>query len=386
MGQQNKKKKRGKIVKPWRFGIIVVLLIVLIGGGGYFGIRTILAGQDSEQSQPAIETSGDVQNSDGVEVEPLVIEPPKPEPISFTISAAGDCTLGTDDKYGYGGSFKEMYDNRTPDYFMSNVLSIFEEDDLTMVNLEGPLTTSTAKADKTFAFVGEPSYVDILTTGSIEAVTVANNHSYDFGEAGFEETKNVLAEAGVTSFGYEDTPIVDVNGAKVGLVGVYELREGAGIEGEMVTRIHQAKELGAQVVIVQFHWGDEGSYNPNDIQVNLAHKAIDEGADLVIGHHPHVVQGIEKYNGKYIAYSLGNFSFGGNKNPSDKDTMIFQQTFTVTEEGVLDDDQVNIIPCRISSETSRNDFKPTPLEGDAKERVAEKIQEISMTDISGFIQ
>ena len=77
-------------------------------------------------------------------------------------------------------------------------------------------------------------------------------------------------------------------------------------------------------------------------QKKLAHLAIDEGADLVIGHHPHVLEGIEKYNGKYIAYSLGNFCFGGNKNPSDKDTMIFQQTFTIDADGkVADDDNIN---------------------------------------------
>lgn len=95
---------------------------------------------------------------------------------------------------------------------------------------------------------------------------------------------------------------------------------------------------------------------------------------MFIGHHPHVLEGIEKYNGKYIAYSLGNFCFGGNKNPSDKDTMIFQQTFTIDADGkVADDDNINIIPCSLSSSSNKNDYCPTPLEGDEAERVRQKI-------------
>ncbi len=131
------------------------------------------------------------------------------------------------------------------------------------------------------------------------------------------------------------------------------------------------------MIIVNFHWGIEKEYVPNDTQKTLAHLAIDEGADLVIGHHPHVLQGIERYKGKYIAYSLGNFSFGGNSNPSDKDTMIFQQTFTVADGKAETNDDINIIPCSLSSASGYNDYCPTPLEGSEKERVLEKLQEYS---------
>ena len=105
--------------------------------------------------------------------------------------------------------------------------------------------------------------------------------------------------------------------------------------------IQALKDAGAQIIIVNFHWGIEKEYTPNATQKKLAHLAVDEGADLVIGHHPHVLEGIEKYNGKYIAYSLGNFCFGGNKNPSDKDTMIFQQTFTIDTDGKVADDDLD---------------------------------------------
>ena len=97
----------------------------------------------------------------------------------------------------------------------------------------------------------------------------------------------------------------------------------------------------------------------------------------MIGHHPHVLQGIEKYNGAHIAYSLGNFCFGGNSNPSDTDSMIFQQTFTFQNGERIMDDQIQIIPCSITSSSDKNDYCPVPLEGEEKQRVLDKINEYS---------
>lgn len=170
---------------------------------------------------------------------------------------------------------------------------------------------------------------------------------------------------------------MDVKGIKVGLVGIYELNDGLGRQQQVIDTIQTVKDQGAQVVIVSFHWGTEKSNIPDDTQKALAHLAIDQGADLVVGHHPHVLQGIEKYQGKNIVYSLGNFCFGGNKNPSDKDTMIFQQTFTVENGELTEDDVTNIIPCSLSSESGYNNYQPMVLEGSEKERVLQKIEEFS---------
>ena len=137
--------------------------------------------------------------------------------------------------------------------------------------------------------------------------------------------------------------------------------------------IAQAKAKGAQLIVVGFHWGSEKATAPDDTQTYLAHLAVDCGANLVVGHHPHVLQGIEKYNGVYIVYSLGNFCFGGNSTPSDMDTMIFQQTFTITEGTVMDDDQIEIIPCTISSTPNYNNYQPTPAKGTESDRIIEKI-------------
>ena len=137
------------------------------------------------------------------------------------------------------------------------------------------------------------------------------------------------------------------------------------------------KEEGASLIIVSIHWGEERVDKPNDTQIQLAHSAIDSGADLVIGHHPHILQGIEKYNGKYILYSLGNFCFGGHKNPPDKDTMIYKQVFQVKDGAVTDFNLVRVIPCSISSQTDRNNYQPIPLEGSEFERVKQKIIDLS---------
>ena len=295
---------------------------------------------------------------------------------SLTISFAGDCTLGTDENFSTDTSFNTKYSAvDDPAYFMSNVASIFANDDLTVANMEGTLTTSTSRQDKTYAFKGPAEYANILVKGNIDVVSLANNHSHDYGEQSYTDTISALNEAGVDSFGYDRIAYRDVKGVKVALIGTYELAKHLDIQDEMKQNIQTAKDNGAQLICVYFHWGTEKETVPDEIQVELGHMAVDAGADLVIGSHPHVIQGYEKYNGRYIVYSLGNFCFGGNPNPSDKDCMIFQQTFTVTGNDVATDDAINVIPCSISSTSSSNNYQPTPAEGSEKTRIEAKIEE-----------
>lgn len=303
---------------------------------------------------------------------------PTPEPVKITISAAGDCTLGMDEEFNYDTSFNAMFESvGDPGWFFENVRSIFEGDDLTIVNLEGPLTESEDIQEKTFAFKGSPSYTQVLTAGSVEAANLANNHSRDYGESGYEDTIENVENAGIQTFGYERTALMEIKGVKVGLAGIYVLADGMEREAQLKEEVNALKDQGAQLIVVSFHWGSEKKNYPDDIQKSLAHTAIDEGADLVLGHHPHVLQGIETYKGKKIVYSLGNFCFGGNSNPSDKDTMIYQQTFTVTGDEVAEDEDFVIIPCSISSESDYNNYQPTPVQGDEKTRIEERIAEYS---------
>ena len=137
------------------------------------------------------------------------------------------------------------------------------------------------------------------------------------------------------------------------------------------------REQGADLVIVSCHWGIEGDHYANGYQVDMAHQIIDWGADLLIGTHPHVVQGVELYMGKVICYSLGNFCFGGNRNPQVKDTAVYQQTFTFVDGVLQTDINADMIPYSISSTTSRNDFRPTKAEGDRKQRIIADLNDYS---------
>lgn len=259
------------------------------------------------------ETSATIEDADLKDIKIQQEEVKKePEKVSITISSTGDCTLGTDENFNYATSLNAYYEAQGADYFLQNVREIFEKDDLTIVNMEGTFTNETSRADKTFAFKSSPEFVSILTGSSVEAANIANNHSHDYGEKSYTDTIQTLDDAGIESFGYERVKVLDVKGIKVGVTGIYELATHEGCADDVKKNIQALKEAGAQIIIANFHWGIEREYLPNDTQKKLAHLAIDEGADLVIGHHPHVLQGVEKYNGKYIAYSLGNFCFGGN--------------------------------------------------------------------------
>ena len=298
-------------------------------------------------------------------------------PVTLTVSVVGDCTLGTDENFDYDTSLNAYFESYGKEYFFQNVKSIFEADDLTIANNEGTFTESYDREDKTFAFKAPASFAGIYSCSSVEAVNTANNHSHDYGEQSFQDTMDALDAEGIVHFGYDETAVMDVKGVKVGLVGIYELNDHLERKQQLEDNINKVKDEGAELVIVIFHWGNEKETVPDSNQTTLGRLAIDLGADLVCGHHPHVLQGVEEYKGKNIVYSLGNFCFGGNSSPSDMDTMIFQQTFTITNDGVQDDNVTNIIPCSISSASDYNNYQPTPSQGDEKTRIMEKIQERS---------
>ncbi len=371
--EMQRRRKKRRILIAAMIAVLVCIGLAIAGIAAL--VKAVGGGDKKEEKNPPAQ---DLTISKETEEEKEAAQEPKQQaPVSITISAAGDCTLGTDSSFDQSTSLNAYYNSNGAAYFLQNVKSIFEADDLTIVNMEGTLTESDARQDKTFAFKGPGEFTQILTSASVEAANLANNHSRDYGEQSYTDTVNYMEDAGITTFGYERTAVMDVNGVKVGLVGTYELADGMGCETEMIENIRQVESQGAQVVIVSFHWGMEKENYPNDNQKNLAHSAIDNGADLVLGHHPHVLQGIEKYKGKNIVYSLGNFCFGGNSNPSDKDTMIFQQTFTIENGQLVEDDVTNIIPCSVSSDPGYNNYQPTPLEGSEKDRVMQKIQEFS---------
>ena len=371
--------KRQKLLIATGIGIFVLVFILILAGirgcSNYMSSRqaaakkTVSMNASKDNSQKA---SSDSQNTDSSNAAVS-------SPVSLTLSVVGDCTLGTDETFDYDTSLNAYYENYGADYFLQNVKDIFSTDDLTIANFEGTFTDSDEREDKTFAFKAPASYASILTGGSVEAVNTANNHSHDYGDQSFNDTLAALDDAGIVHFGYDETAVMDVKGIKVGLVGIYELYDHLEREQQLKDNIAKVKADGAQLIVAIFHWGNETETVPDSNQTTLGRIAIDEGADLVCGHHPHVLQGIETYKGRNIVYSLGNFCFGGNSSPSDMDTMIYQQTFTIDADGVKKDNVTNIIPCSISSAAydGYNNYQPTPAEGDEATRILGKINERS---------
>ena len=294
---------------------------------------------------------------------------PEPEVVQLTLSFVGDCTLGQNQKHSYWHSFSEMYDNKGPDYFFANVRPIFEQDDITVVNLEGSLTTSNDRADKTWNHKGDPEYVQIMSGSSVEVATMGNNHRLDYGQSGCDETMEVLEAAGI-NYCFDDIyTIYEAKGVKVGFVSV------TGWVGDTWLRqgYQYLRDQGCAIVVACIHWGTNYVTEVDDNQRYLGKLAGDIGYDLVIGHHPHILQGMQMYKGRVICYSLGNFCYGGNKNPDDKDSGIFQQTFTLVDGVLQSDVDARFIPCKLSGSNDRNDYQPTLMYGEEFDRIIQKM-------------
>lgn len=294
---------------------------------------------------------------------------------TITISAAGDCTLGSDRSSPSSVNFYAVYNKKkNPGYFFKKVKHIFEKDDMTLVNFEGTLTKSKTRAQKTFAFKGSPSYVNILKRGSVEAVAFANNHCRDYGTSSYQDTIRCFKRADITYSSYSKVGVYKVKGKKIGMISVNGLESINTVKQLIQNGMNKLKKKKADIYIVSMHAGIERNYTCTSTQKSIARYAVKQGANLVLGHHPHVLQGIEKYKGAYIVYSLGNFCFGGNTNPSDKDTMIFQQNF-VFHKGKLSKkrSEAKVIPCSLSSVSGINNYQPAPAKGKKRKRIIKKL-------------
>lgn len=286
----------------------------------------------------------------------------EPEPVRILISATGDCTLGTyKTKDGNPSAFKSFVKKYGYDYFFANVSELFAEDDLTIVNLEGPLTNhNTKRPRRTFNFRGYPEWVEILTSGNVDICNLANNHALDYKEEGFKDTYKALTEAGIGASGYGPEYYTDVKGFTVGSLGFTEWNFEV---KDILAKVKAANEK-CDLLIVSMHWNEEHQYRLSNYCRKMGRALIDAGADLVIGNHSHVYGEIEIYNGKYIINSLGNFVFGGNDDPFVRECVIFRQEFLMYPDGTVGDGGIDIIPCFLSSTEKYNDFQPRIAEPD----------------------
>ena len=293
---------------------------------------------------------------------------------TITVTCAGDFTIGGDNYHKkdiFAAELKKHDDDIN--FTMANVRDILRDDDLTLVNFEGTFTDSkyvpNNKKGNDFLFNISPSYVSVLKDNFIEAVSLENNHVYDHGEEGYQETVNTLREAGIVYSNSSDIGVCNVNGIEIAMLSYYcidrydkPVGEYSNLYDKVAADIRYVKEeLKYPLLIVSFHWGFEKDYRPRENQLKMGRLAVDSGADLVVGHHSHRINPIEEYKGVYICYSLGNFCFAGNDRPSDMNSYLFQTRFRVSPEGDISNTGFRIIPIRISSKKEKNDFIPTPI-------------------------
>ena len=292
-------------------------------------------------------------------------------PKTFTITVAGDTTLGsTDTLRKREDCFERVAEEYGYAWFFSGLTDLFGTDDLTIVNFEGTLTEETKKKQKKFNFKAPAVYTEILTAGSVEAANLANNHTVDYGEQGMIDTILNLESAGIVVSGNGRLGIFEKNGVKVGMTGYcFPYTNG---KKDISKDVRELRAAGCQIVIASFHWGSEYRADFTGEQRAIGRAALSAGADVVVGHHPHVVQGIEQRNGRYILYSLGNLVFGGNVDPDDKDALAARLTFTVYEDHA-DAPILTLIPLRLTEKSKGTDYRPVLADGNEATRILNRV-------------
>lgn len=378
---KNRKKMNRKQVVLIEWAVLIAVILLLAVLGIWFLISKLSPRREApssaaqqQEAQAAAEDSAAEGSTDdtaktgpeaetAAETEPAAESQPKN---SWLLSFAGDCTIGS--LLEWQGSLAQDFQSVVGDnyaYPLSGVKSIFEADDLTSVNLEGTFTNSTNAVVKPYRFKADPAYVQVLKEGSVEAVSTANNHSGDFQDEGRADTIAALDSVGILHTGASDPLIHEMDGGlKIGMVSYNTVDN---YEGEYAWRtsvqtdINTCKEAGCDLIIGFMHWGSvEYLPEPEAWEVQFAHDMVDWGCDLIVGGHAHILQRMEYYNDVPIFYSMGNFCYGGNTNPDDKDSVIVQAEFARDSSGEVTLSRVHVIPCLISTRTDLNDYCPTP--------------------------
>ncbi len=341
--------------------ILTVLLILIMGTVGCKPTLTVSENSSTDSVAEAVTESIYEESSETVSV-------PEPQPQSFdiTMTFLGDMILANQRDVAPKGRFEEYAQKNPPEYFLSRVSHILSADDFTIANLENvfsdnELTPVEKNYSPAFWFKTKTSNLDVLTKGSIEAVLLTNNHIMDYGDEGYKDTINAVANKGL-KYGTDDNIIrLEKNGFKIavictGLWGQYNVNNA-------LNRLKQAQN-DSDYQIIFFHGGTERLHAPEEFKVQAAHTFVDNGADLVVGGHPHVLQPREIYKDVEIVYSVGNFCYGGAFKPENR-TVIYQYKLTVNPESLTVESQSSgIIPCYVYS-GQINNYQPAPITDEA---------------------
>jgi poly-gamma-glutamate synthesis protein (capsule biosynthesis protein) len=321
--------------------------------------------------------------------------------LGVTLAVGGDTTLGYNlqDHFDQQLAAGRTKDELWPIYF-AGIRSIMDAADIALVNLECPFTERGEKLEKNFNFRARPELVRMLQEGSVDVVSLANNHTNDWGKDGVKDTMKTLDDAKIAHFGAgmhlksaRRPVILERSGLKTGFLGyyfqadpdmkepeeVYATRKRAGVAGcfkdltcirDMVREDLESLVPKVDFAVPYFHWGHEGAYEVRDYQIELAHLCVDLGCKAVLGAHPHRLQGIEVYRGTPIFYSLGNFVYGGIKEPSDTLTMIARLSFSHLGAAA------EVVPVQFTR-WPEAPFQPFVLEGQAGEDALARIASYS---------
>ncbi len=330
---------------------------------------------DTVSARPAVKTESKDMEDPGTQ--------------TVTVTAVGDCTLGRNHKMGSAGSWNAVFKTKGPEHFLQHVAPVFKSSDLAIANLEGVLTDSPLRKEtfyrqksnivqeKLYCHLGAPEYIKALTCGGINAVSFANNHNIDYGLSGFADTLDACRSVDLPVAYYDTVVRRKIGDITVGIVSAdfsyLDRRIGTGFLRKAMADVRRDCGL----IVVCIHWGLNYKENPGPEQKRLGRLCVDLGADLVLGSHAHILQGVERYKGRYIFYSLGNFCYGGRKVPKDNDTVIVRQTFTFSDGKLCVDDNVEMIPCWICQEETKNDFSPVIKSGEEAAKIIEKINDRS---------
>ncbi len=355
-------------MKPMKYLFLLLMLALSLSGcGEEEPVQMVMAMETVPMTTVAETTASTTEATAEATTAPTL--PPEER---FILTFVGDCTLGANPSNFYALSGFVKIVGEDYGYPFRNVIDYFAGDEFSFANLEGPLTDVGNPVKKTHAFHGPERFVNILTQNSVDFVSLANNHTMDYTQKGYDSTLRVLGEAGIPFVERDASTIVTTpNGLTIGVYGAvyYKLD----VE-DMVAEISALRET-CDLVIYAPHWGVEKTYQPTQTQIEVGHAAIDAGADIVWGSHTHTLQPMETYENGIIFYSLGNFSFGGNGDPEDYDTALIQVEIIRSPDGEVGLGEVTVVPCRISSITSWNNFQPTPYEPGTKgyDRVMDKL-------------
>ncbi len=321
----------------------------------------------------------------------LLVSPCAKAEVNLTITFVGDCTLGSEEhERAKDTSFDSYVNNYGYDYPFSGVLDVIANDDLTVANLEGVFYNYEAnKVSKTYNFRAPTEFAQILPLSSVEVVSLANNHTEDYGAQGMLSTVDALAEVGTPWFGttaYADSVYIYENkGVKIGFVAVYASQWGS-LREQLDRDIESLKASGCNALVGVMHAGTEYDSYRDAGQTSLANYFINKGCCLVIGHHPHVIQGVDVIGGTTVVYSLGNFVFGGNKAMRALYTMLAQFTFRFADDGTYLGHTLNILPAQYSGYADYNNYCPVLVEGTAAETVIGMIQRDSNIRLNPYVE